>query len=37
MYDIKRLFSSINNNMIFDEKMICNIYELEQCVNGEWK
>ncbi len=28
-YDMKQLFSNVNNNKIYDEKMICNIYELQ--------
>ncbi len=27
--DMKQLFSNINTNIIYDEKMICNIYELQ--------
>ncbi len=36
-YDIKQLFSNVNNNTIYDEKMICNIYELQQYIDDKWK
>ncbi len=36
-YDIKQLFINVNNNMIYYEKMICNIYELQQCIIDKWK
>ncbi len=36
-YEIKQWFSNITNNMIYDEKMICNIYELQQYIDDKWK
>ncbi len=36
-YDMKQLFSNVNNNKIYDEKMICNIYELSQYIDDKWK
>ncbi len=29
-YAMKQLFSNVKKNKIYDEKMICNIYELQQ-------
>ncbi len=34
---MKQLFGNINNNMIYDKKMICNIYEMQQYMNDKWK
>ncbi len=34
---MKQLFSNVNNNMIYDEKLICNIYELRQYIDDKWK
>ncbi len=36
-YDMKQLFSNVNNNKIYDERMICNIYELQQYIDDKWK
>ncbi len=36
-YDMKQLFSNVNNNKIHDEKMIYNIYELQQHIDDKWK
>ncbi len=34
---MKQLFSNVNNNKIDEEKMICNIYELQQYIDDKWK
>ena len=34
---MKELFSNINNNMIYDENMICNIYEMQKSIDDKWK
>ncbi len=36
-YDMKQLFNNVNNNMIYDENMICNMYELQQYIEVERK
>ncbi len=34
---MEQLFSNVNNNKIYDEKMICNIYELQQYIDDNRK
>ncbi len=36
-YEMEQLFSNVNNNKIYDEKMICNIYELQQYIDDNRK
>ncbi len=36
-YEMKQLFSNVNDNKISDNKMISNVYELQQYINDKWK